>query len=88
MDYLFNIGDKVRIKYYMDKTINSENNIIYDITNRTLMNMSDKTRVNVYILEALKGAIIKELYIDEIYLTYDSNYLRELKLKRIISNQS
>lgn len=84
MGFLFNIGDRVRVKYYMDSTIN-KNNVVYEITNTTHMDMTDGTKVNVYLMEAMVESIIKEIYIDELYLVYDGNYLRELKLKKIIN---
>lgn len=79
-EYLFNVGDKVKIKYFTD----TADNYTYKITHRQQLldgDQTDANSVNVYVMESVGIKPIQERYIDEVYLEYERNYLRQQKLK-------
>lgn len=82
IEYLFKINDKVRIKYYVGT--NDKMNLVYTITNKSYLTTEAYTKVCTYVLEAMYNGVVKEVLIDESYLEYDCNYLRQLKLKQLM----
>lgn len=85
-EFLFDIGDKVNIKYYEKKGLNKTS---FKIINRTILLDGENSinGVNVYVIESIGISPTQEKYIDEIYLKYEKAYLRKLKLKEILNGQ-